>query len=446
MQLMPYSEITYAALRAQLADRQEDTSNIYWSDAENGLYLQEALRTWQSLTHCWRDRMTFQATQNFEWYDLTQQEGTLIPYTQTDSDLISVMLYHLLEPQLNGSGQYVGTDMFTLADFTAAMQRRRDQFLLETGMITGRSVINLPGPPVNRVSLVDTIIDVRRVAFVSPSGFYTTLWKTDEWRASAFKALWEASPQNPPSNYSTAGVPPITLKIIPPPSGSGAAEIITVSIGAPLNPSAGVLLGIPDDFVWVLKFGAMADLLNREGQSKDVQRAQYCQSRWEEGVEIARVTTSVINAYLNEVATFPTSIHSLSTYRPGWQNQTGAPDTVASMSWNLIALSNVPDGNGPYSVSLEVAENAPVPEADGDEVQVSSEDMDAIIDYAQHLAAFKQGGKEFMDTVPLYQNFIRLATVRNERLKGAIPFYDRLSSSSTEQEKQAPRRIETAAK
>jgi hypothetical protein len=437
---MGYSFLTFAQMKVQLAERQEDASNIYWKDAENALYLQEALRTWQSLTHCWRDTMNFPTVPNQAWYDLTAQSGTLIPFTQKDSDLISVMLYQLIEPQL-AAGVYVGTDMFTLDDFTQAMQRRRDQFLLETGMITKRSVMNLPSPPISRVPLADTIMDVRRVAFIDPAGLYTTLWKTDEWRASAYKTGWENAPQSPPSAFSIAGVPPITLKIIPPGANPGTAELVTISAGAALDPSTGVLLGIPDDFVWVLRFGAMADLLSREGQSKDPQRADYCEQRWNEGIQIARATSSILTAYVNGVATFPTAVHALSTYRPGWQNQVGKPpDTVASMSWNLLALSDVPD-TGPYSVTVEVMENAPVPVNNSDPVQVSREELDVILDYAQHLAAFKQGGAEFVATLPLYKNFVELALVRNERLKAAIPYFDILESRSTVQEKESPRRI-----
>ena len=65
---------------------------------------------------------------------------------------------------------------------------------------------------------------------------------------------------------------------------------------------------------------------------------------------------------------------------------------------------------------LAVVRNAPLPVMDTDPVQVAREDLDAIIDYAQHLAAFKMGGTEFSDTVALYRRFLKQAALYNSKL------------------------------
>jgi hypothetical protein len=65
---------------------------------------------------------------------------------------------------------------------------------------------------------------------------------------------------------------------------------------------------------------------------------------------------------------------------------------------------------------MMVVENAPVPVNDGDFVQVSKDDLEAILDYAQHMAALKMGGTEFISTIPLVQRFHKQALVYNHKL------------------------------
>ena len=433
---MSYSYLTFAAARTELANRLSDPSKIYFTDAELKLAIREALRYWNSATLFWRNRFTFESVANSFWYDLTNQTGTLTPYTVTDREVISFLLYNLIEPQLNGSFGYVGTDMFTLSDIVNALQRRRDQFLLETGMVTAQSVVNGPIPPINRLSLTDSIIDVKRVAWKDATPTYSTLWRTDEWASESFKYGWSNAPQNPPTNFSTAAVPPITLSIIPPPQASGQVELITTAAGAALNPASGVTLGIPDDFAWVVRMGALADLLGREGQSRDSQRAQYAEARWKEGIALAKQFTSIVTGYINGVQVFPQSIHSLSCFRSGWQNEApNIPDTIGVMSWNLLALVPLPISSG-VSIMLDMVQNAPVPVADGDFLQIGREDLDALLDYAQHLVAFKQGGQEFVETVPIYQSAVTQAKLRNSKLQEEIPFYEALDNRALVQEEE----------
>jgi len=430
-----YGYLTLAEAQTELAGRLGDPKSIFWTTAELTLCIREALRYWNATTMAWKTRFTFNTTTDESWYDLTAGIVTPIPFDVTDSEVLSFLLYNLIEPQLSG-GNYVGTDMFSLDDFTQAMQRRRDQFLLETGMVTSQSVISLPPPPQNRVTLADTVIDVKRMAFIDDNGVYSTLWRTDEWAAQAFQNNWNLKPQTP-NGFSIAAVAPLVLSIIPPPSVHGTAELVTVNSGAALNPAAGVSLGIPDDFAWVVRMGALADLLNRDGQARDAKRAEYAQARWTEGIALAKIFNSVVNAYINGVQVVPQSVRSFSTYRAGWQNEApGAPNAIGVMSWNLVAIASQPDA-GPYSLLFDLVQNAPVPVIAGDFLQVGREDLDVILDYAQHLASFKSGGDEFMDTVPLYQNTVGAAKARNDRLRLEIPFYDSLSDRATRQAAEA---------
>jgi len=467
---MPYASITFAQARTELANRLGDALKIYWTDAELGLAIREGLRYWNCATLFWKNRFTFQSVSAQAWYDLTQQPTTVIPYTVKDTEVISFLLFNVIEPQLLPvTFGYIGTDMFTINGIVGAVRRRRDQFLLETGMVTSRSLITGPLPPQARVLIDESIIDVKRAAWVGVPGTtdpnaygtrlygkglygrgvfgtsssYSTLWKTDEWAAESFRYGWANAPASPPSGFSTAVGPPNTLVITPPPQASGQVELITTNVGATLtSASLGTLLGIPDDFTWVVRMGALADLLGREGQSRDMQRAQYCEARWKEGIALAGQFTSVVTAYLNGVQCFPQSIHSLDSYRPNWQNESGPCDAVGMMSWNLLALAPPPRVTI-FSIMLDMVSNAPVPVNDGDFLQIGREDLDALLDYCQHLCALKEGGDEFMATVPLYQSAVAQAKLRNSKIRQDVPFYSELSDRATKQEvEQNPKEVE----
>jgi hypothetical protein len=436
-----YSHITYAQLQTEVANRLDDQGNIFWSAAEVQLYILEALRTWQAFAHYWRDRMTFNTPLVTPpiFYDLTQQAGTLIPFTVKDSDIASVMLFHLLEPQLN-AGLYVGTDMFTLADFTKAMERRRNQFLLEAGMVLTRSIVNWPAPPISRSPIDDRTIGVVRAAWIDANGSFTVLWRSNEWTASAFKKGWENTVGITPSEYTAAAEPPVSLQVIPPPANNGQVEMLSIFTGAALNPSAGVLLGVPDDFSWAIKWGALADLLVKSGQARDMLRASYCEQRYKEGVALALVHTSAVQGLINGAQATIQAVKSLDTFSPSWQNATpGPPTALALASWNMLAVSPPPDGVG-YSVTADVIKNAPLPVNPGDFVQLGREELDAVIDYVEHLAWFKVGGNEFLGTVPLYQNFQRLAAVYNETLKATIAEVEPMGDRAARQDVLEPRR------
>jgi hypothetical protein len=436
---MAYGHITFAGLQTEVSNRLDDPLQIFWSAGEISAYILEALRTWQAFAHFWRDRMTFNTVANTIFYDLTQQAGTLMPFTVKDSDLASVMLYHLLEPQLN-AGVYVGTDMFILSDFTKALERRRNQFLFEAGMVLTRQVLNWPAPPISRSPIDDRIMAVRRAAWLDAGGNATVLWRSNEWSAAAFNRGWENAPALTPSAYSVAAEPPVTLQVIPPPLNNGQVEMLSVLAGATLNPAVGVLLGIPDDFSWAIKWGALADMLAKAGQAHDTLRADYCEQRYREGVALALVHASAVLGVINGVQTQIQAVKSFDTFNPSWQNAAAAPPTdLALASWNMLAASPKPDAAG-YGITLDVVRNAPVPVNAGDFIQLGREELDALIEYVEHLAMFKIGGAEFMETMPRYQNFQRLAVVYNETLKSMIAEVEAMGDRANRQDVLEPRR------
>jgi hypothetical protein len=66
--------------------------------------------------------------------------------------------------------------------------------------------------------------------------------------------------------------------------------------------------------------------------------------------------------------------------------------------------------------------NTPIPALPTDSIQLARDDYDAVLDYAQHLAAFKMGGQEFAATIPLYGALIKRASLYNAKLSELAHF------------------------
>jgi hypothetical protein len=366
----------------------------------------------------YRDRMSFSITSPVTWYDLSAQAGTLIPYTVTDTALFETIEYHLLEPAV---APYAGSEMFTNADLVNALQKRRDQFLLETGSVITHSTLAGAQTSNGRVALPDTVIEVRRAAYFDSNGLYTTLWRSSESEANAFQYGW-LNAAAPPSVYSVVEPAPVTIQIIPIPSLAGSLDLLTISAGAALNPSAGVVLGVPDDFAWVVKWGALCDLLTRDGQASDPLRAQYCQKRWVEGIRLAKLSTTVITGNIDGNNVPINSVFDMDTAYSGWQNNPLAnPSILGLAGMNMLAIADPPNAAA-HTIQLDLLRNMPVPILLTDNIQVGREELDVITDYSEHLAAVKMGGAEFMETMPAYERMVALARKQNERWRAFSRF------------------------
>ena len=444
---MSYSYITYAQARSQLAAMLGDPTNVYWADAELGLYIQEALRTYGCSALYWRERGSFSTSASTAFYALQTQLPTQIGFTVTDQDLVKLIQYHLLEPATGNS--WTGTTQFNLSEVTNALQRRRNQFLVETGMVLSHSTQVLAPPPLGRFTLADTIIDLRRLAFQTiGSTSWTTLWAQDEWSMGAFTAMGWVQNSGTPQVFSIVVSPPLTVQLEPPPIANGTLDLVTQNSGADLDPTTGVILGIPDDFAWVIKFGALADLLGMDGQARDPARSKYCLDRWQEGIALAKLYPSIMQLEINDVVAYTTSLQELDTANPTWQQTMGQPNVGALAGYNLLALGSdgtsstagIPDGA--YGISADVVRKAPVPTLDGDFLQIGREELDTILRYAEHLAAFKMEGAEFAMTMPHYQGLIRGAALVNSRLRANAQNFNVLTNRAQLEQSRRPRTLE----
>ena len=408
---MAYTHTTFGTLKRALSLRLGDPSRQFWADSELRVLLIESLRTWSSLTKYHRARTgTLSTVSGTAFYDLEVEFSSLLDYTVTDTQVQIDLLYHLLE---DPTVPYTGTDMFTQEDFTEALIRRRNQFLAETRIHLSTSSIAISwGSVSGRMSLTDTIVQIIRADYKSAADVYSFLYREDEGLLNDYNPTWNSGTTTPYA-YSIVASPPVEIQIAPVPAESGTLESLVVTTGATLDPVTGVILGIPDDMAWVVKWGVLSDLLAKEGPSQDLSRSVFCESRYRIGVEVALQHSILVNVQLAGSPITSDPLNDLDKARVNWQNTTGTPDTIATAS-NVIAVSPVPDGV--YAITADVVRPAPIPATDTDNVQVGREHLDTLLDYAEHLASFKLGMSDITRSEPLVKRFYQAATTDNQRL------------------------------
>jgi|ERR1700733_2689488 len=424
--------ITLAIADAALSARlylPADPNQQFWSQAERLLYLQEAIREWNALAAYWRGDFQFPSQANVAWYDLTTVVGTLRPVTLTPSLLYTIILYHLLEPPTGSvSAQFSATDL------SNAVNQRLNELLGTTGCFITHSTI--PAAP-GRTALAANTLDLRRLAFIPAMGFGSpsTLWEDDSWAWQAFEPNYTTMPPGIPSTYARSTQPVQTFDVDTNLNVPGTYELLTIE-NSLASPTSTI---IPDDWAWVLKWGALAELLGRESNAKDPLRQQYCERRYAEGMSLLALAPALLGMRVNNVPIEVDAVVSSDQYNTGWESTTPTAPTAALVAGlNLVALSPTPDSSL-YTVSATVVENAPVPSLSADCINVTEDVYEAILDEAQHLAMFKCGGAEFEATLAMHQRFLSLAALYSSRIAEMGEFAQTLYKQSQREAERHPR-------
>lgn len=413
---MAYTQPSLLDAQTALAARLNDSGYVRWLAPELAAYLREALRTWNCWTGRSRVQSSFTSVANQTFYDLPTEIPSYRGYTVTNWDLVSDIQYALLEPAAPG-GTWTGTDQFTLEQISAAIQRRRDQFLRETGIVLTSTSATYAATADGRFDLPEDVSVLRRVQWTpQATTLKATLARTTEWAGTNFQPTWVSSSQAPMA-YSVSAVPPLTVQLMPPPSGDGDLATVSINTGAAIDPTVQTVLRIPDDFCWVVKYGALADLLNDDALALDPERAQYCEQRWQQGIDYARRSPVTLAARINNVPVRIAAVSDADSYSPLWDLIPGAPTSVLLTGGNLVALWPPPrtsgsDGAGTqWSVTLDLVRNAPVPTLPDDVLQIGQDVYDTILDIAQHLAVMKEGVGQLQTSLQLLERAARAAGI-----------------------------------
>jgi hypothetical protein len=401
----------------ELARRLYDPTETFWPRAEKRLYVAEALRMWNALTGFWRGEFTFQGRNGVTWYDLTDQSNlpnTLRPSTLHDSDVWTIVQYHLLEPVV-GLNPWTGVSaQFTADDLLNALMRRRDEVLSATGCTLTRRLI----PAVaGRIQLPQSVLDV------STTGQLPSVMSAeDSWAEQAFNINYLQSPPGTPFTYLMTAQPPLSFDVDVPPGYGGNYELLDVESGAQLVVAGGAQLLVPDDFAWVLKWGVLSDLFGRESLSQDILRADHAEKLYRLGLAVLADVPSLMFMRIGNVPVLVDSVRSADLYNTSWQARAlGTPQDALIAGQNLVALTPAPD-SGTYSITATVVTNAPIPASDGDFIQAGPDEIDVLLDLCVHVAMVKCGGAEFISTLPLLQRFMQAAARYNSKMNEIAEF------------------------
>jgi hypothetical protein len=436
-----YSWLPFIDARTQLAQRLSDPSSAFWPDEELKIYIQQALRMFNALTYTWKTDFTYSDGTNL-WNSLATIPSSPRVRTLTDTDAYTQMEYMLLEPPTGGT--WTGTIQFSIADLAKALQGRRDEMLQVSNC--NQSLMTAIGltPNTRRTVLPDTVIDVARVRYLpltNPySGSFTpgvtgfTAYRDDTVAQEWYESPLYQQPSGVPNTFMLSSDQPLTFDVDIPPAQPGTYEAITLLSGAAFHPPVATLLNIPNDFAWVLIWGALADLLGRESDATDRQRADFCMKRYLDGLNLFLKTPWIMLAKINGQAVTTESIVAADRYSPEWDSTPAAfGPFVVTGGIDFLAA---PVGSG---VGVTCLANAPIPVADGDPVQVSRSNWDTVLDLAQVFACFKKGGADFQGALEIEARAIQACSAENVRLKSTGSFSDVLAQRGQAQDRDQER-------
>ena len=114
------------------------------------------------------------------------------------------------------------------------------------------------------------------------------LHREDTFAFDQIRPSWKATPGMPMA-YSMITQPLAMIDLMPSPSANGALNIWYTCIPSELNGTGVPLSGIAPEFCYHIKYGTMAMILGNEGPPNDPKRADYCDIRLQEGIELAKM-------------------------------------------------------------------------------------------------------------------------------------------------------------
>ncbi len=466
----------------------------FWSAAEAWILLTEGLRIFNALAEQFNADFSITPA-NGGWINTGTLAGSPRLRTVTDQYLYNQMAYMLLEPQLN-AGAWAGTSQFNLAQLQYSLQKRTQEVIQATGCnIASLAPIDAT-PGVRRNTLPDTVLEPRRMRFlavmanttgsaasgastvtvasaagiakgqlVSGAGvqsFVTgvvglavsiqppttavlsstalqfsmpvTMTREDSEAFQSFEPGYLQT-YGWPQSWTVASEPPLAFDTDLAPNTPGSFDVLALNAGPTFAPPATSLLGVPDDWSWLPMYGALADVLGIESEATDRQRAAYCLQRYTQGLELMKASNWMLKATLNVQVSNPVSLAEMDAYSPGWQQSNANLPCVVEAGMDVVAPT---PGVGQQLV-LTLVGNAPLLDTTGTYVQCGMDDFEAILNYAQHVASFKQGGDSFASSEGMLKDFFRAVGARNSRWLTYGPFVSVLKSEGKLQDEAVAR-------
>lgn len=139
--------------------------------------------------------------------------------------------------------------------------------------------------------------------------------------------------------------------------------------------------------------------------------------------------TSGLRVSFQSFSLTPSSLYDLDFGRPGWQSETTTsggdvptqPKVFAIGAINLIAIWPA-DAVGNSQLDVDGIAATPLLTVDGSVMDIGQEEMKSLLDYCEHVALLKQGGREFADAQELMKSFLKAAGERSGILRASAAY------------------------
>lgn len=200
----------------------------------------------------------------------------------TDADLLADLQDLLQESPAWDNG------LWTRDEVLAALTVRQHRFLFDTRMTAATAIVSWT-PDLPQLPLPADWITTIRVAWHDLLG--------DTWIPLPPSDLPELVRTIGPDEAITVGIPQAyreldtdstrAIALTPAPTAPGEVELVYVGLAEDLD-GTGQGFTVPDDWVPYVKYGALADLLGKDGRGQDLLRSRYAEARYQEGVVLAQ--------------------------------------------------------------------------------------------------------------------------------------------------------------
>lgn len=135
----------------------------------------------------------------------------------------------------------------------------------------------------------------------------------------------------------------------------------------------------------------------------------------------------------NSAPLIQSSLSEMDNGYPGWQGESGTPKRWIPVDLNHIMIHPAPALNA-QTFTIDGIAATPQLLNDADSVDLGSDMLWAIIDYALHAVALKEGGMRFAATQAYFESFLAAAAIENAQLMKSEMFRQFLGTDMKRQE------------
>jgi hypothetical protein len=201
----------------------------------------------------------------------------------TDRTILNEIQYQVVEPPNLGASYPSG--LWTVAEISGYLTQRQNRILYETGCVVTRAEPIVTMQNILRYNYPPTWLQTRRMMWEDANGVSHPLLRSAIWALDYGLVSWEDVMSPAPLVFMDDITPTLQFQISPAGEDTGVLNVFFIQQGSVLS-NTGVAVTIPDDLVWILKWGVLADMFGHAGRAQDPQRASYAESRFAMGIEL----------------------------------------------------------------------------------------------------------------------------------------------------------------